>query len=638
MPRAGHVPIQRLNRTEYAAAVKDLARRRDRPGRVPAGRDRGRRLRQHRGGAQRRRRRSSSSTSASRATSRISPSASRSRKSRACTFPPADRRPGRLRRRHAARHARRRALHAQFPGRRRIPHHDHGPRRRPVSRARSRREHTLVMLLDRNEVFRATARRRARISRSSIAAARRRAPRSCSGSRRFRVQVTAGVHEIAITFIERARAATEEHIFGFQPYGGFSYTGKMRVPRRHRRHRGRRAVRHDGPLAHGEPRQDLRLHAGVAQPTSARAPSASRRTLATRAFRRPVDAGDLERLMPFYENGRAAGRLRRGHRAARDGRAREPGLPLSRDRAVASDDRGETFALDDFELASRLSFFLWSQGPDDELLKLAAAGELARPRRHRSAGRAHARRSARRRRSSTSFALRWLNVDDLDAVEPDKRLFPEFTDALRDDFADGDRAVPRERAARGPRRARAADGRLHVRQRAARAPLRHRGVVHGPQFRRVTLDGRRAPRAARQGRGAAAHVVRRPHVAGAARRLGARQAHGHAADAAAAGRRNELSTRPRARSRRRSARGSSSIARTPNCNACHGVIDPYGLALENFTATGQWRDVDRDADEPIDASDGAARAAQPVNGPVELRQALLRATRPVRAGAHARSS
>ncbi len=109
------------------------------------------------------------------------------------------------------------------------------------------------------------------------------------------VQVTAGVHEIAITFIERARAATEDHIFGFQPYGGFSYTGEMRVPRLIGDVGVEGPFGADGPVAHGEPRQDLRLHARVGRPTSAPAPSASRESLATRAFRRPASAGRSSR-------------------------------------------------------------------------------------------------------------------------------------------------------------------------------------------------------------------------------------------------------------------------------------------------------------------------------------------------------
>ena len=91
-------------------------------------------------------------------------------------------------------------------------------------------EHTVVMLLDRNEVFRTQLGGREEL----MFVNRGGAPARAEIMQRFAkipVQVTAGVHEIAITFIERARAATEDHFFGFQPYGGFSYTGKMRVPR-----------------------------------------------------------------------------------------------------------------------------------------------------------------------------------------------------------------------------------------------------------------------------------------------------------------------------------------------------------------------------------------------------------------------
>ena len=139
----------------------------------------------------------------------------------------------------------------------------------------------------------------------------------------------------------------------------------------------------------------------------------------------------------------------------------------------------------------------------------------------------------------TSFAEGWLAVDDLEAVQPDMLLFPEFSEGLRQDFAAEMRLFLKSVLLEDAQRAGAADGRLHVRQRAARAPLRHRRRRR-PAVPARAARGSRAPRAARQGLDAAAHVVRRPHVAGAARRVGARQAHGHAADSAAARRRDEL--------------------------------------------------------------------------------------------------
>ena len=137
------------------------------------------------------------------------------------------------------------------------------------------------------------------------------------------------------------------------------------------------------------------------------------------------------------------------------------------------------------ELASRLSFFLWSQGPDDELLKLAAAGKLRGP----GVLQAQAQRMLDAPRAATlvkDFALGWLNLDELDAVDPDERLFPEFSDELRQDFATEltlflwsilleDRNVQELLTA----------DHTFLNERLAR----HYGItsVRGPQFRRVTL-------------------------------------------------------------------------------------------------------------------------------------------------------
>ncbi len=199
---------------------------------------------------------------------------------------------------------------------------------------------------------------------------------------------------------------------------------------------------------------------------------------------------------------------------------------------------GGAYALADAELASRLSFFLWGQGPDDD---------AARSRGRRQAvatGRPGRRRSdaCSRTRVPTvlvdEFALRWLHVHDLDAIQPDKLLFPEFTDALRSDFAEEITLFLRSVLLEDKDvRTLLTANYTFVNERLAR----HYG---SSQHRRPTVPPRHARgsaplRAARQGRGAAAHVVRRPHVAGAARAVGARQAHGHAADSAAARRRHE---------------------------------------------------------------------------------------------------
>ena len=135
--------------------------------------------------------------------------------------------------------------------------------------------------------------------------------------------------------------------------------------------------------------------------------------------------------MPFYENGRSLGDFDLGIEQLVTAVLASPDF-LYRAIAPSADDHGEALALDDLELASRLSFFLWSQGPDDELLDLAAAQKL-----HDDDVIAEQveRMLADPRAQSlvTGCALRWLNVDEIDAVDADNRLFPDFTDALRDD-------------------------------------------------------------------------------------------------------------------------------------------------------------------------------------------------------------
>ena len=190
------------------------------------------------------------------------------------------------------------------------------------------------------------------------------------------------------------------------------------------------------------------------------------------------------------------------------------------------------FSLTDLELASRLSFFLWNTGPDEELLTLASSNGLTRP----GVMEKQVRRMLADPRASslvTSFAMKWLNLTTLDQVVPDPMLFRGFNEQLRRDFST---------------EAQAFIGSVFSEDRSVVELLtadytflndrlaRHYGIsgVTGAQFRKVTLTDKNAFRPAGQGRGAAADVVRRPHVSGLAWSVGARQADGHAADAASA--------------------------------------------------------------------------------------------------------
>src|SRR5690606_10224252 len=224
-------------------------------------------------------------------------------------------------------------------------------------------EHTVVMLIDRNEVFREQLGGPADLKLVDLGGA----PARAEIMARFEnipVAVEAGVREVVVTFIERGRAATDELIFGFTPYGGFSYKGEQRVPR----------LIGDidvvGPFAPtGLPMTKSREKIFVCRPESAEEERACARriaaSLARRAFRRPATREVIETLMPFYEAGREGpGGFDEGieHLVA--------AVLVSPDflyRTIVPPDGagGEAFPLSDLELASRLSFFLWSRGPDE---------------------------------------------------------------------------------------------------------------------------------------------------------------------------------------------------------------------------------------------------------------------------------
>jgi len=204
---------------------------------------------------------------------------------------------------------------------------------------------------------------------------------------------------------------------------------------------------------------------------------------------------------------------------------------------------------------------------------------------------------------------------------PDERLFPEFSDELREDFAQEIKLFIASILLedRDVRDLLTADH-TFVNERLAR----HYGMaaVHGPQFRRVTVedDARRGL----LGKGAVllrtSYGDRTSPVLRGAWVLD--KLMGTPPTPPPPNVETDLSTPPGEKPKTVRAR-LEQHREDPNCKACHGVIDPYGLALETFSATGQWRDFDRAAEEQIDAAT-VLPGGQAINGPIELRQALLR--------------
>jgi mono/diheme cytochrome c family protein len=341
--------------------------------------------------------------------------------------------------------------------------------------------------------------------------------------------------------------------------------------------------------------------------------------LARRAFRRPVASEDVAPALAFYEQGRAEGDFETGiqkglmailastkflYRA-------EPSAPPSNVESAS------VYAIADLELAWRLSFFLWSQGPDETLLALAEANRLHEP----AVLEEQVRRMLADERSRslvTNFAFQWLGVRRLDAIDPDPRLYPNFDEDLRRAFVK-EMELYLDSILRAPRSVVDLLTASHtfVNERLAR----HYGLpdVRGDQFRRVELTD--PHRHGLFGKGSVLMVTSYPDRTSPVLR-GAwimEQILAAPPDPPPPGVETDLAP---SLDVPKSVRERLALHRTqPSCNQCHGVIDPLGQALENFNAIGEWRERERDSGVPIDST-GVTSWGAPVNSPEELRAAL----------------
>ena len=396
-----------------------------------------------------------------------------------------------------------------------------------------------------------------------------------------------------MTFIERARVESDEFV-GFLPGDAFS--------RGDREPRIQGGVQVMGPfnspgVSDTPSRRRIFVCRPAGRPRSRRVRAASPASLARRAFRRPVTDADIDSLMPYFDSGRKSG-FDDGVEQLVAAVLVSPDFLFRAIRTPANAKDGAAFPLSDLELASRLSFFLWSQGPDDTLLDVAAAGKLRAP----EALRTQALRMLRDRRASSlvrNFALKWLDLDNLDEVVPDPNLFPTFDDGLRRDLAAEvesfvssvlleDRNVGDLLTA----------DHTFLNERLAR----HYGItsVLGSQFRRVTLEDSR--RWGVLGKGAVplrtSYGDRTSPVLRGAWVMD--KLMGTPPTPPPPDVETDLS-KPKGEAPKTLRARLESHRSKPGCNQCHGVIDPIGLAMENFDAIGRWRDRDLEAKAPIDA-------------------------------------
>ncbi len=476
---------------------------------------------------------------------------------------------------------------------------------------------TLVVLVDRAEQFRGDIGGPEDLALVNLGGAPARAE-VMSRFKNIPLKITAGTHEVVVTFIERSRAADDEQIADYGPSAGFAFASGQRVAGI------LGGISITGPYnSTGLTKTESRKKLFTCEPeVAARERECALEitaNLARRAFRRPVSQSDVDRLMKFFDEGsKSAGGFNEGIELMTTAVLASPDF-LYRSIAPAKDAAASSHVLAPIELASRLSFFLWSQGPDDELLKVAESGELA----HENVLAAQVMRMLKDPRAEvlvTSFAEGWLRVADLDAIQPDKNLYPEFSEGLRQDFADEIRLFLESVLLEDRNVQTLLTGDYtFLNERLAR----HYGIdgVVGPQFRQVKLEN--PVRHGLLGKGAVllrtsygnrtSPVLRGQWVLD--------KLMGAPPTPPPPGVETNLDT-PEGEQPKTVRERLQQHRKNPTCAACHGVIDPNGLALENFTATGAWRTVDKEAGAPID-SRAELSGGRPVDGPASLTAALL---------------
>jgi hypothetical protein len=433
---------------------------------------------------------------------------------------------------------------------------------------------------------------------------------------RVRVPVTAGPHAVGVTFpknpsilLETARQPYEAHfnyyrhpriqpaVYEISILGPYDRSGPGNTPSRDR--------------------------IFVCHPDSAseEAACATRilETLMQRAYRRPVTEQDLRRPFELYEATRADAGFEAGIEMAVAAVLVSPEFIFRVERDPDNVSPGQPYRLTELELASRLSFFIWSSIPDDELLAIAARGTLSTP----NVLEQQVRRMLSDPRSAnlvTNFSAQWLHLRNLESIAPDMRRFPDFDDNLRQAFRqetellvasiiDEDRSVLDLLQANY----------TFVNERLAK----HYGIPHvyGSRFRRITFDDNMSSRGGILRHGsillATSYATRTSPVIRGKWILDNILGVPPPPPPANVPELEETQTGQQALSMRERL---AEHRANPACASCHRLMDPIGFAFENYDAVGRWRTTDAGA--PIDTS-GTLFDGTTFKGVPELQKALL---------------
>jgi uncharacterized protein DUF1592/uncharacterized protein DUF1588/uncharacterized protein DUF1585/uncharacterized protein DUF1595 len=436
--------------------------------------------------------------------------------------------------------------------------------------------------------------------------------------------VQAGLHTVGITFLATNYAPGNDLNAKFlrATIQTGNLPGMTFYP-----HVGR--VRIEGPYdAKGAKDTPSRRRIFVCQPTGPKDEESCARqivtSLAKRAFRRPPTPQDVGTLMEFYLAGRNDGNFDAGIERALRRLLADPEFIYRRETEPVNVAPGKTYRLSDLALAARLSFFLWSSIPDDELMSVASQGKLKDP----AVLEQQVRRMVANPKSKSlieNFTGQWLNVRSLQTDAPTVNLYPDFDDNLRQAFRREtelffDSIVHEDRSILDLLTA----DYTFVNERLAK----HYGIpnVYGPQFRRVQLGSELDMRRGLLGKGALLTVTSQPARTSPVSRgkwflqtfLGVSPpdpppnvpAIKPKADDNGSGNVKELTMRQQM----------DQHHANPVCATCHRIFEPIGLAMENYDAIGAWRtQVDG---SPIDVT-GTLVDGTKVDGVVSLRNVLV---------------
>jgi hypothetical protein len=439
------------------------------------------------------------------------------------------------------------------------------------------------------------------------------------------IQVQAGIREVVVGFVERSRFESTSYLAGGGLGGGAVFAGSGGLQPSF----GNDAnsfLQIKGPYNPNGISTLSHSLIYVCDPRKAgEAPCAKQiaETLARRAFRRPTTEADLAVLMAFYEAGRKEKDFDRGVERLVAAVLASPEFLY---RAIqgqqpATAKAGEV-ALTEYELATRLSYFLWNTGPDEELFKLAATKELSKP----AVLDAQVKRMLADPRAAslaTNFAMKWLGLDGIDGIKPDQQIYTNFNDQLKRDLVtEAQTFIQSILLENRPLVELLTSDQTYLNDRVAR----HYGItdVAGSQFRWVKLTDK--TRFGLLGKGAVLIKTSYPDRTSPVLR-GAwvlDKIIGTPPTPPPPGVETDLNQKPGETPKTVRARLEQHRANA-TCRQCHGVIDPMGLALENFDAVGQFRTADsRAANAPIDAST-VLTSGRTIDGPAELREFLASA-------------